>query len=48
MIGYKFYSSLNSKCTYKYDYDDTGNWITQTEFEMDIPKTITEREIEYY
>jgi hypothetical protein len=36
------------KKTYKYDYDNTGNWIKKTYFKNGIPQTITVREIVYY
>ncbi len=39
------------KRVFKYDYDETGNWVKKiafTEFENNIPEIITEREIEYY
>lgn len=34
--------------TYKYTYDYNKNWITYTEYENGIPKSIVEREIIYY
>ncbi len=34
--------------TYRYEYDKTGNWIKNVEFEDGKAKIITEREIEYY
>ena len=40
--------SLRYKNTYKYDYDDKGNWVKKIDFDIDIPQYITIREIEYY
>lgn len=34
--------------TYKYNFDEAGNWIKQIEFKNSIPQTIREREIIYY
>ncbi len=40
--------SLQSKHTSKYEYDPKGNWIRKIEFKDNSPKSIIEREIEYY
>jgi hypothetical protein len=39
---------VKSIYSYKYEFDKYENWIKMTEFENDVPKTITEREINYY
>ncbi len=39
---------LRSKKTYRYDYDERGNWIKKTIIEDDTAKTILERKYEYY
>jgi len=36
------------KVNYEYEFDSKGNWITRIRFEDEIPKTLIEREIEYY
>lgn len=33
---------------YTYEYDKTGNWVKEVNFEKGKPKYITERKIEYY
>jgi hypothetical protein len=40
--------SLNFKYTYKYAFDETGNWLKKAKFEKGAPKYILEREIKYY
>ena len=40
--------SVNSKITYKYEFDTSGNWITLTVIENDKPTELTERVIKYY
>jgi hypothetical protein len=39
---------LKNSYSYKYEFDKTGNWIRQTEFEGGKINAITEREITYY
>jgi len=40
---------LESKETYEYnDFDEKGNWIKRTKFEDNIPKLVTNRNIEYF
>ena len=39
---------LSSKETYKYEFDEKGNWIKRINFINQIPKLIDEREYEYY
>lgn len=41
-------SDTKNKYVYTYKYDQKGSWIEKIEYENDIPKIITEREIEYY
>jgi|SRR5690554_1154702 len=45
---YDSFGKLIEVQKYKYKYDDKGNWMEKIEYENDIPKKITEREIEYY
>jgi hypothetical protein len=45
--SYKPDGSLDVKETYKYDYDETGNWIKETKFRNGNPEIIIEREIKY-
>ena len=45
---YKADGSLDSKETYKYEFDGKGNWIKRITFKNQIPKSIYEREYEYY
>jgi len=50
-IKYTVYNENNtfqSSTEYKYDYDKTGNWIREIDFEHNKPTMITERVIEYY
>ncbi|MBV7440439.1 hypothetical protein KRX57_03330 [Weeksellaceae bacterium TAE3-ERU29] len=42
------YSSIIINSTYKYKYDEKGNWINRIEFIDDKPKYIEERKYEYY
>ena len=45
------FSEFNKKIKFSYKYevfDKNGNWIKRIEYEDEIPKSITEREIEYY
>ena len=45
---YIFDVNLDEKFTYKYNYDQIGNWTKRTEYKNGIAKTITERKIVYY
>ena len=45
---YKADGSLDYKETYKYEFDGKGNWIKRITFKNQIPKSIYEREYEYY
>lgn len=40
--------NLEMAFTYKYDYDEKGNWIKKTYFKNQIPIHMYEREYEYY
>jgi hypothetical protein len=39
---------LDIRDAYQYDFDRLGNWIKRVRFENEIPRTIDEREYEYY
>ena len=41
-------NTLKSKYIYTYDLDSNGNWITRYEYEDNVLRYITEREIEYF
>jgi hypothetical protein len=45
---YKADGSLDYKETYQYKFDGKGNWIKRITFKNQIPKSIYEREYEYY
>lgn len=46
--SYNSDGSLDSKWTYKYEFDKQGNWVKRIDFEDGIPKFLLEREYEYY
>ena len=45
-----FYSipKFNRNYNYRYEFDETGNWITQLRFAKGWPTILTERKIKYY
>lgn len=43
-----FISYLSRSNTYKYKFDDRGNWIERIQSENGVPQYITERNYEYY
>lgn len=46
--NYNVDGGLMYKYIYKFDYDKKGNWIKKIDYENEIPKYITIRQIEYY
>ncbi|MBI4945653.1 MAG: hypothetical protein HY840_04545 [Bacteroidetes bacterium] len=40
--------TFHSRNKYTYDYDKQGNWVKKIEFENDVPKYITVRDITYF
>lgn len=40
--------TLKSSSTFKYEFDNKGNWIKRIDFYNNIPEHIIEREIEYF
>lgn len=47
-ISVNLEDNINSTCTYKYEYDEKGNWIQKIFFYKSKVSTIHEREISYY
>ena len=47
-ITYDVNGSLETKISFQYEYDATGNWIKKIKLEKDKDNAITKREIEYY
>ncbi len=45
---YKSDGSLRYKNTWKYQYDNQGNWVRKIEYQDGNPEFILEQEIEYY
>ena len=46
--SYEADGSLDYKYTFKYEFDEKGNWIKIISFRNQIPESIEEREFEYY
>ena len=46
--SYEADGSLDYKYTFKYEFDEKGNWIKRITFKNQIPESIEEREFEYY
>lgn len=42
------FSGKSDEYKYEYEFDNKGNWINRLGFRNNIPKEITEREIEYF
>lgn len=47
-ISYNEDGSLYTKNTFKYEFDKKGNWILVIRYINDIPRFLSEREIEYF
>jgi hypothetical protein len=47
-VKYNIDGTVGLRQTFKYVYDEKGNWTSMTEYVNNVPKTITEREIKYF
>lgn len=47
-IKYNEKGDMKLKLNYKYEYDNVHNWIKKIKYVNDVPKYLTERQIEYY